>query len=85
LLENDRLIAWDFIWKPGQIVPVHAEDLDSVTVFLAGGTIRSLTALGDVKDTVRSPGDVVYSARSAETRTEEAVTGSVRAIIVQLK
>ena len=85
LLENDRLIAWDFTWKAGQIVPLHAEDLDSVTVFLERGTIRSVTALGEVKDTPRNPGDVVYSAHSAETHTEEALTSPVRAVIVQLK
>jgi quercetin dioxygenase-like cupin family protein len=85
LLENDRLIAWDFTWKPGQIVPLHAEDLDSVTVFLESGTIRSVTAQDDVKDTVRNAGEAVYSARNTETHTEEAVTGPVRAVIIQLK
>ena len=85
LLENTRLTAWDFTWAPGQIVSIPAETLDSVTVFLEGGTIRSVTAQGEVKDISRNPGDVVYSAHSAEIRTEQAVTGSPRAVVVQLK
>ena len=85
MLENDRLIAWDFTWKPGQIVPFHEENLDSVTVFLEGGTLRAVTAQGEIKDTARRPGDVVFTAHRAETHTEEAVTGSPRAVIVQLK
>ena len=80
LLENDRVIVWDFTWQPRQTVPRHADSLDSVTVFLDGGTIRSAA-----KDTKRNAGDVVYSPRSADTHTEEATEGSPRAVIVELK
>jgi len=85
VFENDRLIAWDFTWKPGEIASRQAENLDSVTVFLGGGTIRSIADGGKPKDTARSPGEVVYSAHSTSAHSEEAVIGSPRAIIVELK
>ena len=85
VFENDRLIAWDFTWKPGEVVSRQAENLDSVTVFLDGGTIRSIADGGKPKDTARNPGEVVYSAHSTPAHSEEAVSGSPRAIIVELK
>ncbi len=52
-------------------------ECDTLTVFLVGGTIRSVNARGESKDTVRNPGDVAYTAHGPETHTEEeAVDGS---------
>lgn len=85
LLENSRVIVWDFTWKPGQKTPRHAEYFDSVIVFLDGGTVRSNSDRGGSKDSTRSPDEVVYSTHGAEPQTEEAVRGSPRAIIVELK
>ena len=84
LLENDRLIAWDFTWKPGQTVRRPPEHFDSVTVFLKSGTIRYVADRGAARDAARSAGEVVYT-RSQEAYTEEAVQGSPRAVIVELK
>jgi quercetin dioxygenase-like cupin family protein len=80
VLENDRVVVWDFTWKPGQKVPRPADGFDSVTVFLEGGTIRSGT-----EDAKRNAGDVFYSTRRADAHTEEAVEGTPRAVIVELK
>ena len=79
LLENARVIAWDFTWRPGQPTIRHAEYRDSVIVFLDGGTIRSGS-----KDTIRSAGEVAYLPRDVEPHAEEAVQGSPRAVIVEL-
>jgi hypothetical protein len=85
LVDNDRLIAWDYSWAAGQKVQVDAKNFDTVTVFLTGGTIRSTDAKGTAMSVERKPGDVVYAAHGPETRSEEAVSGSPRAIVVQLK
>ena len=85
LLENARVIAWDFTWSPGRKTPRHADYLDSVIVFLDGGTIRSTPDRGKFKDTTRSVSEVVYIPHNAEPPTEEAVRGSPRAVIVELK
>jgi hypothetical protein len=44
LFENARLIAWDLTGRPGERVVRPAQGLDTVTVFLDGGTIRSTTS-----------------------------------------
>jgi quercetin dioxygenase-like cupin family protein len=80
LLENDRVIVWDFTWKPGQRVAHPADPFDSVTVFLEGGVLRSGT-----EEIQRSAGQVIYSSRRAEPHSEEAAEGTPRAVIVELK
>jgi quercetin dioxygenase-like cupin family protein len=85
VFENGRLAAWDFTWKPQQVVSRQAENFATVTVFLDGGTIHSVTGQGEAKNTVRSPGEVVYSVVGTEALTEQAVSGSPRAVIVELK
>ena len=85
LLENSRVVAWDFTWRPGQKTPRHADDLDSVVVFLDGGTIRTIADGGGSRDVERSAGEVAYVPHGADPHTEEAVRGSPRAVIVELK
>jgi quercetin dioxygenase-like cupin family protein len=85
LLENARVIAWDFTWKPGQKTPNHTDHLDMVIVFLDGGTIRSVTNGGQSKDMTRQANEVAYLPHNAVLQTEEAVQGSPRAVIVEFK
>ena len=85
VMENDRAIVWDYTWKPGQPARRHAHYLDSVTVFLEGGTIRTAGDRGAAQDTVRSAGEAVYSSASADAHTEEALRGSPRAVIIEIK
>jgi hypothetical protein len=84
LFENARLIAWDLAWKQGQTISRPREDLDSVTVFLDGGTIHST---GNEASTaiVRKSGQAVYSAHGMPAHVEKALSGTPRAIIVELK
>ena len=85
VLEYERAAVWDFTWKPGQRVPRHADYLDSVMIFLEGGTIRSVKDNGEATDAVRKAGEAIYLPHSPEAHTDEAVSGSPRAIIVELK
>jgi quercetin dioxygenase-like cupin family protein len=85
LLEKDDLIAWDYTWEPGQVVPRHIDDLASVTVFLEDGTIRTVSDKGGTKETPRTFGEVLYSPQSTNAYTEEAVKAPLHAVIVQLK
>jgi quercetin dioxygenase-like cupin family protein len=85
VLDADRAVVWDYTWKPGERIPRHADYLDSVTVFLEGGTIRSQRDQAEATEAVRKAGDVVYSSHSLEAHTDNAGSGSPRAIIVELK
>ncbi len=75
LLDNDRLIAWDYTWPDSQTIQRPAVDLDTITVFLEPGTINN---------TAYKQGDVLYAPHGTLDTTDQA-TGSPRAIIVQLK
>jgi quercetin dioxygenase-like cupin family protein len=85
VLDNERATVWDFTWKPGQKVPGRRDSFDSVSVYLAGGTIRSVTSSGKTKDAALKSGDVVFSPRSPDVHTDKVVSGAPRAVIVQLK
>jgi quercetin dioxygenase-like cupin family protein len=85
VLETDRAVVWDYTWKPGQAAPRHADYLDSVTVFLEGGTIRSQVDQGGTTDSIRKVGEVVYSPSSSQAHADTAVSGSPRAVVVELQ
>ena len=84
LLENERVIVWDYTWTPGIPTPMHFHDKDVVVVFLQDGDLKSTTPEGN---------DVVSSYKSGTTRfnpggrthTETLVLGNQRAIITELK
>jgi len=85
LLENGRVIAWDFTWKAGHRVQLPVGHLDSVFVFIEPGTIRATTNQGGTKDIPRRAGEIVFISRNGKSEMEEAVQASPRAVIVELK
>lgn len=85
LLENDRIAVWDYTWKPGRQAPRHLDNLDSVVVFLEGGTIRSVGDDRGSRETARAAHEVVYSSANPEPYAEAAVVGSPRAVVIELK
>lgn len=78
LMENDRVIAWDYNWKTGRVVPPHANDRDMVSVFLEGGAVSIRGAAG-------TPGQAIYTPASADLFSEEVVRGTPHAVILELK
>jgi hypothetical protein len=84
LLENERVVVWDYTWTPGVATPVHFHDKDVVVVYLADGALTSTTP--DGASTVNehtfgfakfNPGNRVHS--------ELLSRGTARAIIIELK
>ena len=41
LLENERVIVWDYEWRPGESTPMHFHDKDTVAVFESNGAVQS--------------------------------------------
>jgi len=84
LLENDRVIVWDYTWQPGVATPMHFHDKDVVAWFLEDGDLSSTTP--DGKSTVNqyTAGTVKFNARD-RTHTETLVKGKQHAIITELK
>jgi hypothetical protein len=84
ILENDRVIVWDYTWTPDVPTPMHFHDKDVVVVFLDDGDLKSTTP--DGKDVVNSytPGTTRFNL-GGRTHTETLIRGKQRAIITELK
>jgi hypothetical protein len=84
LLENARVIVWDYAWTPGLATPMHFHDKDVVVVFLDDGDLSSTTPDGKVVVNSFTSGTVRFNARD-RTHTETLVRGKQHAIITELK
>jgi hypothetical protein len=84
ILENARVIVWDYTWTPGVPTPMHFHDKDVVVVFFDDGDLSSTTLDGKVTTNSYTSGTVRFNARD-RTHTETLVRGKQHAIITELK
>jgi hypothetical protein len=84
ILDNDRVLVWDFTWTKGTKTDLHFHDKDVVLVYLSPGTVRSIPLKGEPTAEPRSFGEVRFAARG-RTHVEECIDGPRRDIIVELK
>jgi hypothetical protein len=84
VLENNRVIVWDYAWIPGKPTPMHFHDKDTVVVYMDDGTLKSTKPNGESVVNEVSFGLTKFNARD-RVHTEELVRGRARAIIVELK
>jgi len=84
LLENDRVIVWDYTWTPGVPTPMHFHDKDVVVTYVETGVLKSTTADGQSSANDFKFGDVRFNLRD-RVHTELLVGGKARAIITELK
>jgi hypothetical protein len=84
LLENDKVIVWDYSWQPRVPSPMHFHDKDTLVVFEADGALQSTTP--DGKKTVNENhfGDVRFNKRD-RIHTELLLRGHGHAVITELK
>jgi hypothetical protein len=84
VLENERVVIWDYTWMAGVPTPMHFHDKDVVVTYLADGALRSTEPGGQSVVNPHYFGFTKFNA-SNRTHTEELVRGEGRAIIVELK
>ena len=84
ILENARVIVWDYAWTPGAATPMHFHDKDVVVVFLEDGDLKSTTPDGQAVVNPYTSGTVRFNLRD-RTHTEMLVRGKQHAIITELK
>ena len=85
LLENDRIIGWDYTWVAGEPTPTHFHDKDVVLTYVAAGALKSTTPDGRVTPNAFTFGETRFNLRD-RTHFEEYVSGNgPRAIIMELK
>jgi len=83
-IDNDRVIEWDYTWTTGRVVPTHLHDRDSVQVFFQGGAIKFTDADGKVETKTFKFGDARFIPRGTVC-IEESISGSPRAVTIELK
>ena len=84
ILENDRVIVWDYTWTPNEPTPMHFHDKDVVVVFLQEGALKSTTPDGQSTTNELTPGKAQFN-RGDRVHSEVLVKGASRAIITELK
>jgi hypothetical protein len=84
VLENERVVIWDYTWTPGVPTPTHFHDKDVVVIYLEDGALRSTEPSGSSVINEHYFGFTKLNARN-RAHTEQLVTGKARAIIVELK
>ncbi len=84
ILENERVIVWDYTWTPGVATPMHFHDKDTVVVYLDDGDLKSTTPDGQATVNSYKFGMVRFNLRD-RTHTETLIRGKQHAIITELK
>lgn len=83
-IDNARVLEWDYTWQSGKPVAQHIHERDSVEVFFEPGTMRYRTADGKDETKTFKRKDTRWIPRGT-IETEEAVSGSPRAVTIELK
>lgn len=83
-IDNARVTEWEHTWNPGQVIPKHLHDKDSVQVFTQGGTIKFTGADGKTTTQTFKLGDARFIPRGT-IDAEEAINSSPRAVTIELK
>jgi len=84
ILENEKVVVWDYTWTLGVPAPMHFHDKDTVAVYLEDGDVKSTSLDGTVTVNPHTAGTASYN-RGNRTHTEVLASGKQHAIITELK
>ena len=84
VLENDRVIVWDYSWQRGVPSPMHFHDKDVVVVYVEDGALKSTTPDGQSTVNDFKVGTTRFNTRN-RVHTELMTSPKARAIITELK
>jgi hypothetical protein len=84
ILDNDRVVVWDYAWTPNVPTPMHFHDKDVVVTYVESGELKSTTPDGQSTANTFMLGTVRFNTRN-RVHTEVLSTGKARAIITELK
>jgi hypothetical protein len=85
LLENDRIVVWDYTWVQGQPTPNHFHDKDLMIVYMADGAIRSVSPDGKAAPNEFKFAEVRFNLGNRAHYEEYLRGDGPRAIITELK
>ena len=84
VLENDRVIVWNYAWQPGKPTPMHFHDKDVVVIYRGEGTLDSVTPDGKHAVTPHHYGEIRFN-KANRSHYELLTQGVQSAIMMELK
>jgi len=84
VLENARVIVWQYSWVPGRPTPMHFHDKDVVVAFRQEGALQSVSPAGEQTVSSFHPGEIRFNPRG-RTHSEKLISGQASAVMVELK
>jgi hypothetical protein len=84
LIDNNRVVVWDYQWVPGRPVSLHVHNRDTLLVPVENGEVTVRFRNGETRISRLVRGEVLFFS-GADAHSEEATAGSPRAIVVELK
>jgi len=84
VLDDDRVTAWDYMWRSGSEGLRYRPARETVIVWLGAGTVRITQASGAARENDVKAG-TMHHLTAGSNETVEMVSGSPRAILFQLK
>ncbi|HXP67009.1 MAG TPA: hypothetical protein VN815_16145 [Steroidobacteraceae bacterium] len=84
LIDNDKVVVWDYTWHPNEPSPMHFHDKDTLVVYEATGALQSTTPDGKATVNDNKFGDIRFNRRD-RSHTELLVRGEGHAVITELK
>jgi len=84
VLENDRIVVWDYTFVAGQPSPMHFHSRDVVTIYTEDGAVKSTTPAGESVVNDHFAGEIRFNPRD-RTHTEALTRGKVHIVVVELK
>ena len=84
LLENDRVVVWNSVWRPGKPTPMHFHDKDVVIVYMEDSAITSTTPDGTATVSEYKFGQTKFNPRE-RIHFELLAHGTGSAVMTELK
>lgn len=84
VLENSRVIVWQYTWLPDRPSPMHFHDKDVVVAFRQEGALQSVSPAGERTVNTYHPGEIRFNSRN-RSHSEQLVSGRQSAVMVELK
>jgi len=84
LIDNERILVWDYRWAPGVATPMHFHDKDALVTYLENGDLTSMTPDGKKVVNPYTSGAVRFNPGN-RSHQEALTKGSQRAIIMEFK
>jgi hypothetical protein len=84
IIDNERVTVWDIALSKGAMAQPTPANLDSVTMFLEGGSVSTRHGDGTVTTATRKFGDAVFNPKGSNN-VDTAASDGIHEVVIALK